>query len=184
MTYEARKSTPTDLGSCRKVRECKSVAKTVCMKQQTFRKSDIIGKRIIIYTWQAKEIKCNKQKCQKIYITNSKGRSSIRQKKASFINSFLYKIWMNFGIQKQNISKLLKVHQVLARFSDSNQINYVEPNNKYSLLIWRVLEVLNQIPKQQKIKVAMVDLICTRISFFLISCTRISLRYKMLTGLK
>ena len=175
MTYEARKSTPTDLGSCRKVRECKSVAKTVCMKQQTkVSKSDIIGKRIIIYIWQAKEIKCNKQNCQKIYITNSKGRSSIRQKKASFINSFLYKIWMNFGIQKQNISKLLKVHQVLARFSDSNQINYVEPNNKYSLLIWRVLEVLNQILKQQKIKVAMVDLICTRIS----------LRYKMLTGLK
>lgn len=81
---------------------------------------------------------------------------------------------MKFGIQKQNISKLLKVHQVLAKFSDSNQISYVEPNNKYSLLIGRVLEVLNQIPKQQKIKVAMVDLICTRIS----------LRYKMLTGLK
>ena len=72
---------------------------------------------------------------------------------------------MKFGIEKQNISKLLKVHQVLARFSDSNQINYVEPNNKYSL-------ILKQIPKEQKIKVAMVDLICTRIS----------LRYKMLTG--
>ena len=52
MTYEAQKSTPTDLGSCRKVRECKSVAKTVCLKQQTkVRKSDMIGKRIIIYIY-------------------------------------------------------------------------------------------------------------------------------------
>ena len=34
LTYEARKSTPTDLGSCKKVRECKSVAKTICTKQE------------------------------------------------------------------------------------------------------------------------------------------------------
>lgn len=31
ITYEARKSTPTDLGSRKKARECKSVAKTVCI---------------------------------------------------------------------------------------------------------------------------------------------------------
>lgn len=30
LTYEARKSTPAGLGSCRKLRECKSVANTVC----------------------------------------------------------------------------------------------------------------------------------------------------------
>lgn len=30
ITYEARKSTPTDLGSRKKARECKSVANTVC----------------------------------------------------------------------------------------------------------------------------------------------------------
>lgn len=31
LTYDARKSTPTGLGSCRKLRECKSVPKIVCM---------------------------------------------------------------------------------------------------------------------------------------------------------
>lgn len=30
-TYEARKSTPTDLGSRKNARECKSVANTVCI---------------------------------------------------------------------------------------------------------------------------------------------------------
>lgn len=34
LTHDARKSTPAGLGSCKKLRECKSVANTVCMKQE------------------------------------------------------------------------------------------------------------------------------------------------------
>lgn len=33
-THEARKSTPTGLGNCRKLRECKSAANTVCKNQK------------------------------------------------------------------------------------------------------------------------------------------------------
>lgn len=36
LTHEARKSTPTGLGNCRKLRECKSAANTVC-KTKSFK---------------------------------------------------------------------------------------------------------------------------------------------------
>lgn len=51
-SYEARKSTPTDLGSRRNARECKSVANTICTNAvvQLAPKSKQVQYKIIFFT--------------------------------------------------------------------------------------------------------------------------------------